>query len=49
MGMGEKQVKEYVVSQAYDFFDDIIAILTVNVNLIHMKSLQNVIDAHLEQ
>jgi len=45
----EKQVKEYVVSQAYDFFDDIIVMLTANVNLIHMKSLQNVIDAHLGQ
>lgn len=49
MGLGEKQVKEYVVSQAYDFFDDIIVMLTANVNLIHMKSLQNMIDAHLGQ
>jgi hypothetical protein len=40
MGMGEKQVKEYVVSQSYDFFDDIIMMLTINVNLIHIKSLQ---------
>lgn len=49
MGRAEENVKDYIVKQVMDFFGDEIVMLRANINLIHVKSLQKLIDADFGQ
>lgn len=49
MGLAEENVKDYTVKQVMHFFGNEIVMLGANINLIHVKSLQKLIDADLGQ